>query len=121
MTKDTRFRPSGQAARDYASEYIARGWAPIPVPWRSKNPGYDGWQHLRVTADTLHQYFNGTRQNVGVLLGDPSGGLVDIDLDCPEVLIAARHFLPDTECVFGPLVALQILNYNFRWRLRRTY
>lgn len=52
MTKDTRFRPSGQAACDYASEYIARGWAPIPVPWRSKNPGYDGWQHLRVTADT---------------------------------------------------------------------
>jgi hypothetical protein len=39
--------------------------------------------------------------NVGVLLGDASGGLVDVDLDCAEARSFADEFLPPTGCVFG--------------------
>jgi hypothetical protein len=88
-------------AYDTAVEYLSRGWSPIPIPWREKNPGFEGWQHLRVTPETLGKYFNGTVQNVGVLLGEPSGGLTDTDLDSPEALITANYFLPDTGSQFG--------------------
>jgi hypothetical protein len=88
-------------ARDAAALYLSRGWAPIPIPWREKNPGYEGWQNLRVTPETLGEYFNGVRQNIRVLLGEPSGGLVDADLDCREALQTADYFLPDTGSIFG--------------------
>jgi RecA-family ATPase len=84
-----------------ALAYIARGWAPVPVPHRSKNPGFDGWQKLRITAETASEHFNGMQQNIGVLLGAASGGLQDVDLDCPEALAVAPHFLPDTPATFG--------------------
>ena len=87
--------------RSSAIDYMARGWSPIPVPWRSKDPGIKDWPKLRVTGENVGQYFNGARQNIGILLGEPSGGLTDIDLDCPEAVAAARHLLPNTGCVFG--------------------
>lgn len=34
--------------------------------------------------------------NVGIKLGDPSGGLVDVDCDCPEAIALAPHYLPAT-------------------------
>ena len=52
---------------------------------------------------TLPEYFNGAEQNIGVLLGDPSGHTVDVDLDCPEALALAGWFLPPTGCKFGRL------------------
>jgi DNA polymerase I-like protein with 3'-5' exonuclease and polymerase domains len=39
--------------------------------------------------------------NVGLLLGQPSGGLVDVDLDVPEALAVARLLLPATGWVSG--------------------
>ena len=33
--------------------------------------------------------------------GEPSGDLVDVDLDCPEALELAPFFLPGTGCSFG--------------------
>ncbi len=81
-------------------DYIIRGWAPIPIPHRSKGPVIDAWQGLKVTAASAGAYFNGARQNVGVVLGKASGGLTDIDLDCPEAIAAAAYVLPRT-AVFG--------------------
>ena len=43
----------------------------------------------------LPAHFNGTG-NIGILLGDPSGGLVDVDLDCPEAHELAEQHLPPT-------------------------
>jgi hypothetical protein len=89
-------RTSLEAAR----RYLAAGLQPIPVSAGSKNPGRDGWPEERYDAVTLEAAFrNGC--NVGVLGGAPSGGLVDIDLDCPEALAAATVFLPQTHCIFG--------------------
>jgi putative DNA primase/helicase len=81
--------------------YIARGWAPVPVPYRSKSPGIDNWEKLRINAETASRHFNGVRQNIGILLGAASGDLQDVDLDWPEAITVAPHFLPDTGAIFG--------------------
>jgi hypothetical protein len=59
------------------------------------------WQGLRLTTDNLHGHFGSGVTGVGVLNGEPSGGLVDVDLDCPEAIQAAPIFLPATACIFG--------------------
>ena len=84
-----------------AIAYCRRGWSPIPVPYRSKNPGYNGWEQTRLKEDELSSRFNGTPQNIGVLLGEPSGWLIDIDLDHPRCVGLADQFLPPTPAVFG--------------------
>ena len=89
------------SALDAALDYCARGWATIPVPHRAKRPVIKEWQKLRITADTAPRYFDSDSQNIGVLLGMPSGELVDVDLDCREALALAASFLPATGSVFG--------------------
>ena len=84
-----------------AAEYIRRGWSPIPIPYRTKKCILDGWPELRITAETLPQYFNGCQQNIGVALGEASGRLVDVDLDHPQAVAEAENFLPATGCIFG--------------------
>ena len=81
--------------------YLQRGWAVIPVPFRSKNPGFKGWERLRITSESIGSYFNGEPQNVGVLLGEPSAWLVDVDLDHARCVALADQFLPSTPAVFG--------------------
>jgi putative DNA primase/helicase len=84
-----------------ARDYLARRWSPIPVPYGEKAPTLKAWQTLRLDEPTLVEHFNGAARNVGVLLGAPSGGLVDIDLDAPQVVALADQFMPPTEAVFG--------------------
>jgi hypothetical protein len=62
----------------------------------------DDWQKLRVTEDTVHQWFNGEAQNIGVRLGGLSGGLADVDLDSIEAIRAAPYFLLRTQCFGRP-------------------
>jgi hypothetical protein len=80
-----------QAARDY----LALGLQPIPIPLRSKNPGRDDWQDERCTVEDVPQKFS-SHKNIGLLLGEASNGLVDLDLDCPEAVALAPAFLPFT-------------------------
>lgn len=86
---------------DLAREYIERGWAVIPIPRGRKTPVLKEWPKLRITEADLHEYFNGQPKSIGVILGTPSGNLIDIDLDCPEAVSLAPHFLPDTLAIFG--------------------
>jgi hypothetical protein len=80
--------------------YFSRGWPPVAVYPRSKKPmGGPGWERLRLTEEELPQRFaNGA--NLGVLLGEPAHGLVDVDLDIPEA-VALAGWLPPTEARFG--------------------
>jgi hypothetical protein len=78
----------------------------LPVEYKGKRPFHKGrlltgWQHLKLKIDELPDYFNGQPQNIGVLLGEPSGGLTDVDLDCRESIALASHFLPSSPAVFG--------------------
>jgi hypothetical protein len=88
-------------ALEAARSYLQRGWMPLPVPFRSKNPGFNGWQNFTVTEANLPQHFNGQQQNIGVLLGKVSGNLVDVDLDCAEAVALVSNFLPTTGAIFG--------------------
>jgi len=87
--------------RAVALHHIQQGYAPIPVPYQEKVPNLPGWQHLRLTEETVGDYFNGHPQNISLLPGAPSGGLADIDLDAPETLALARSFLPATGMIHG--------------------
>lgn len=86
---------------DVAREYCARGWTPIPVPHRQKSPDLPEWQNVRTTEENVEKFFSTHPSNIGVLLGDPSGGLVDVDLDCAEAVRAAPFFLPGPTVTFG--------------------
>jgi hypothetical protein len=81
---------------DVALDYIARGWAPAPIPYCKKRPCLESWQSLRIAAETAVNYFSDSKMNIGVLLGEASGGLVDVDLDCYEAIAAAPYILPPT-------------------------
>ncbi len=96
--KQTNHTPT---ALDIAKDYSLRGWQPIPIAHRSKNPNLSGWQKLSLTENDLPIHFNGKPQNIGVHLGAKSNGLTDIDLDSPEAVKIADYFLPQTEAVFG--------------------
>ena len=84
-----------------AAQYALNGWSVIPVPHKSKNPGVSGWQKMRLTSETLGQHFNGSPKNIGVLLGEPSGGLIDVDLDHSLAIELASKYLPPTPAIFG--------------------
>lgn len=85
---------------DAAFAYTARGFRVVPVPAGRKGPVRKGWQDLRLGPDELPLHFNGTG-NIGLLLGEPSGHLVDVDLDCDAAIELADEFLPHTSVVTG--------------------
>ncbi len=78
----------------------ARGFALIPVPYGQKRPVAPGWQDLRLDASGIRAAFQ-IPSNIGVLLGAPSAGLIDIDLDCPEAAALAPFLLPPTDLCSG--------------------
>jgi len=94
---------SNPTVLDIARDYVSRGWKVVPVPERGKNPGRPGWEQLNLSVDDLPRYFieNGHRPNIGVLQGQPSGGLADVDLDTAATCILGALWLPKTDAVFG--------------------
>ena len=87
--------------REIASGYIRRGWCPVPVPFKAKGPVIPAWNELRLTLENVEGFFNGQPANIGVILGPPSGGLTDVDLDSREAVALADSFLPPTAACFG--------------------
>lgn len=85
---------------EIASDYLNRGWQPIPVRIRTKAPVRRRWQTLRLRQDQLAEYL-ADPCNVGIILGEPSGGLVDVDIDDSTALGLADRFLPPTQAIFG--------------------
>lgn len=86
---------------DVALSYHRRGWSPIPVHFKSKKPNNRAWPELRLTEADIHKEFHRKQRNIGVLLGEPSQELIDIDLDHPFCVELADQFLPPTPAVFG--------------------
>ncbi len=79
----------------YAGDYLGRGYAPIPIRLGDKNPGYGGWNEWEVGPEELTEVF-AKPCNIGLLLGEPSGGLVDVDADVAEAVTVVPAFLPKT-------------------------
>lgn len=86
-----------------AFAYTARGFRVVPIPAGTKGIFRRGWEKWRLGFNDLPRHFNGTSRagNIGILLGEPSGHLVDVDLDCPEAIEMADQFLPPTHVVTG--------------------
>ena len=78
-----------------AKEYIQRGWSVVPVAAGEKGSKRPDWQNLRINAEQVGEFFT-EDSNVGVLLGEPSGGLADADMDCDEAEHAAKSLMPKT-------------------------
>ena len=72
--------------------YMGWGWAVVPVEYRQKKTDWPN-----VTKDNVHKHFPPNKEmNIAVLLGPASGGLADVDLDCPEAIALAPYYLPNT-------------------------
>ena len=83
----------------WAKWYVQQGWTPIPIPDGRKAPRLPGWQKTELSRALDH--FDDHHGNLGLLLGQPSNDLVDIDLDCAEAVAAADILLPRTGAVHG--------------------
>ncbi len=71
----------------------------IPVRPRSKKPIPKDWQKRRFEDNEPAEFSD--EINYGVVLGDASIGVVDIDLDCELARRLAPYFLPRTGWIFG--------------------
>jgi len=79
--------------------YVDNGWKLVPIPKGSKAPKgkhAKGWQTNIITDPMAIG-----EGNCGILLGELSGWLVDIDFDWREAADLAPHFLPETNAIFG--------------------
>lgn len=90
--------------RSAAGYYLQHGYVPVPIPrvGRCKAPILDGWQRLRPSLQDLQKLFPEEQAlNLGLLSGQPSDGLIDIDLDSAEAIAAGALLLPPTGWVSG--------------------
>lgn len=102
------------AVVEAALDAYRRGLTPLPIPRHSKGPTMAGWTKLRwrdPTTDTgegedavraaFEEYTAGGSTNLGVLLGEASGDLIDVDLDHPAASRLKSYLLPYTAAVHG--------------------
>lgn len=100
-----------QALLNTASEAIARGFTPIPIRACEKRPHISAWPHLRWSGtdaqaqvqavESFTKWYGEGAANLGLLLGAPSSGLVDVDLDHPQAIRLRDYFLPPTHMCTG--------------------
>lgn len=95
--------PAQRAGDQSVAAYndLVRDVRSIPVPLGQKMPDRTGWQELRMDTRELSSAFEGVSLNRGRLLGEPSRGLVDCDLDSREAVKLAPSFLPSTDEIHG--------------------
>ncbi|MDP9363919.1 MAG: bifunctional DNA primase/polymerase, partial [Chloroflexota bacterium] len=80
---------------EWALKYIERGGWPIPLLHRSKAAADEAWQELRIAAEEAPARFRGAG-GVGLLAGVAPSNWVDVDLDTPEAVAAARLVMTPT-------------------------
>jgi hypothetical protein len=93
--------PDPKSPRIIAGKYYGRGWMPVRIAFKSKRPTAEEWQKIKGSATYIDSAFSQEPCNIGVRLGSASGGLIDIDLDCPEATALAAAVLPPTDAIFG--------------------
>jgi len=82
--------------RSHVAAFSTRGWYCVPLRPRSKSPSRRDWTNLRLKPEAFPH-----NCNIGIILGEPSGWLVDVDLDCPEAIELANQYLPPTPAITG--------------------
>lgn len=88
-----------------ALEAFRHGWTPVPLRPRAKVPFTRGWEKRTFEREEqVPQAFEEAARdagiteslNVGLALGMPHGGLLDVDVDHPKAALIARDLLPAT-------------------------
>ncbi|MEL6894720.1 MAG: bifunctional DNA primase/polymerase [Planctomycetota bacterium] len=69
------------SVREQVAAYRQRGWWCVPLRVGSKSPARRDWTKLRLEPEVFPD-----PGNIGIILGEPSGWLVDVDLDCEEAI-----------------------------------
>lgn len=88
--------------RNEIKKLLDMGFGPLPIPYAHKKAVIKGWPTLKITQKNFDEYFpKGTKQNVGILNGAPSGNIIDIDIDHMTALYFAQIYLPKTCMIFG--------------------
>ncbi len=86
--------------RELVKTYLKAGWSLVPIPPGKKAPSIKDWPNSQISEADLIEHCAGGG-NLGVILGERSGNLVDMDVDAPEALPVAFLFLPETGRVHG--------------------
>lgn len=84
--------------RNTAARLMEIGFAPVPIPFKSKNPGFDGWPTFRISSP--EDFPNGP-SNIGVILGKASGNVICVDNDDEIAVELASQYLPPTGMIAG--------------------
>ena len=84
-----------------ARQLVRQRFAITPVAHGTKKPVLENWPNIRINESDIETFFGDRPTNLGVLLGEASGGLVDVDLDCHEAVTIAPYLLPTTDAIFG--------------------
>jgi hypothetical protein len=90
LTSDKQFA----SPADAAVFYNRMGWEPLVLPERKKAPKGKWGDLPRMTDEELTRKF-GVTNNLGIALGERSGGLVDLDFDWSEAARVAEFVCPD--------------------------
>lgn len=64
--------PVQYEVREQVAIYRQRGWYSVPLRPRSKSPVSNDWPIVRIELDEIKAAFS-TKDNVGLILGEPSG------------------------------------------------
>jgi hypothetical protein len=92
---------TSRSALDHARDLVRRGYLVIRVPFKCKGSRDTGWPDLRLTEADLPAYFGDKPSNMAILLGEPAGMLVDVDLDHALAVELGDSFLPHTSATWG--------------------
>lgn len=89
------------SSTEAALEAHSRGYTPVPIRDGDKRPYGARWTRLafdtpQAVETSFEQWAEQGATNIGLLLGESSDGLVDVDLDHPAAVALRDHFLPRT-------------------------
>ncbi|MEO9296957.1 bifunctional DNA primase/polymerase [Devosia alba] len=90
LNAEMQFESSATAAQ----YYWQLGWEPLPLPANQKKPQRNWKTPMVWTNDDISRKFSPVG-NVGLALGERSGGLIDIDFDWSEAAQIGRELLSD--------------------------
>ena len=87
-------RVNGLPTMEAAAAYMKRGWS--PTPFRNDVPLLLNWETVRLTPQNLALFHNA---DIGLGLGQISGGLYVVKIDAPGAIRLAPSYLSPTRAV----------------------
>jgi DNA polymerase-1 len=94
--------PDSITPTEMVRAYLDSGLMLVPEVSGTTRPKNSGWQTATINEQNFAENFPSAEAwNVGFRTGAEGNGFHDVDLDCPEAVHLAPHFLPETGWVFG--------------------